>query len=62
MRSNLKIPNIKRAGGVAQGIVPEFKPWHCKKKKERKEKKQILLASILKLSFRSAIINKHSLF
>jgi hypothetical protein len=24
----LKIPNTKRAGGVAQGIGPEFKPWY----------------------------------
>jgi hypothetical protein len=22
-----KIPNIKWAGGVAQGVCPEFKPW-----------------------------------
>jgi hypothetical protein len=27
----LKIPNTKRAGGVAQGIGPEFKP-QCSKK------------------------------
>jgi hypothetical protein len=27
----------KRAGGVAQGIGPEFKPQHCKKKKKKKE-------------------------
>jgi hypothetical protein len=38
MRSNLKIPNIKRAGGVAQCLVPEFKPWHCKKKKKEKKR------------------------
>jgi hypothetical protein len=25
----LKIPNTKRAGGVAQGVGPEFKPWYC---------------------------------
>jgi hypothetical protein len=28
----------KRAGGVAQGVGPEFKPWYRKKK--RKEKKE----------------------
>jgi hypothetical protein len=29
----LKKPNTKkRAGGVAQGIGPEFKPQYCKKK------------------------------
>jgi hypothetical protein len=27
-----KKPSTKRAGGVAQGIGPEFKPWYCKKK------------------------------
>jgi hypothetical protein len=29
----LKIPNQKRAGGVAQGVGPEFKPQYCFKKK-----------------------------
>jgi hypothetical protein len=29
-----KIPNTKRAGGVAQGVGPEFKPWYHKKKKK----------------------------
>jgi hypothetical protein len=28
-----KIPNTKRAGGVAQGVGPEFKHWYSKKKK-----------------------------
>jgi hypothetical protein len=28
-----KIPNTKRAGGVTQGVGPEFKPWYCKKEK-----------------------------
>jgi hypothetical protein len=32
----LKIP-IKRAGGVAQGEGPEFKPQYHKKKKKAKE-------------------------
>jgi hypothetical protein len=32
-----KIPNTKRAGGVAQGVGPEFKPQYRKKKKEKKE-------------------------
>jgi hypothetical protein len=27
------MPNIKRAGGVAQGVRPEFKPQYLKKKK-----------------------------
>jgi hypothetical protein len=29
-----KIPNTKRAGGVAQDEGPEFKPKHCKNKKK----------------------------
>jgi hypothetical protein len=28
-----KNPSQKRAGGVAQGVGPEFKPQYCKKKK-----------------------------
>jgi hypothetical protein len=34
-----KNPSQKRAGGVAQGIGPEFKPQYCKKKKKKKKKK-----------------------
>jgi hypothetical protein len=35
-----KKPITKRAGGVAQGVGPQFKPQYCqKKKKNRKEKK-----------------------
>jgi glutamine amidotransferase-like uncharacterized protein len=30
----LKIPNTKGAGGVAQGVGPEFNPRYCKKKKK----------------------------
>jgi hypothetical protein len=26
-----KKPSQKRAGGVAQGVAPEFKPQYCKK-------------------------------
>jgi hypothetical protein len=26
-----KYPTQKRAGGVAQGVSPEFKPQYCKK-------------------------------
>jgi hypothetical protein len=33
-----KNPSQKRAGGVAQGVGPEFKPQYQKKKKKRKEK------------------------
>jgi hypothetical protein len=31
----LKKPSQKRAGGVAQGVDPEFKPQHHKKKKKK---------------------------
>jgi hypothetical protein len=30
-----KIPNTKGAGGVAQGVGPEFKPQYLKKKKKK---------------------------
>jgi hypothetical protein len=36
----LKIPNTKRAGDVAQGVGPEFKPQYCKKTKKKKKKKK----------------------
>jgi hypothetical protein len=29
-----KNPSLKRAGGVAQGVGPEFKPQYLKKKKK----------------------------
>jgi hypothetical protein len=31
----LKIPTTKRAGRVAQGESPEFKPQYCKKEKKK---------------------------
>jgi hypothetical protein len=31
-----KSPSQKRAGGVAQGLGPEFKPQYLKKKKKKK--------------------------
>jgi hypothetical protein len=34
---SLKIPNTKRAGGVAPGVGPEFKPQYHKKKKKKKK-------------------------
>jgi hypothetical protein len=30
-----KNPSLKGAGGVAQGVGPEFKPWYHKKKKKK---------------------------
>jgi hypothetical protein len=30
-----KYPSQKRAGGVAQGVGPEFKPQHHQKKKKK---------------------------
>jgi hypothetical protein len=35
--SQKKTHHNKRAGGVAQGIGPEFKPQYCKKKERKKE-------------------------
>jgi hypothetical protein len=35
-----KIPNTKRADGVAQGIGHEFKPQYHKKKKKKERKKE----------------------
>jgi hypothetical protein len=37
----LKKPNTKRAGGVAQGVGPKFKPrYHKKKEEEEKQKSE----------------------
>jgi hypothetical protein len=33
MRPCLNNTHHKKAGGVAQGVGPEFKPQYCKKKK-----------------------------
>jgi hypothetical protein len=33
-----KKPSQKRAGEVAQGVGPEFKPQYCKKKKKERER------------------------
>jgi hypothetical protein len=33
-------PIQKRAGGVAQDVVPEFKPQHYKKTKKQQQTKQ----------------------
>jgi hypothetical protein len=35
-----KNPSLKRTGGVAQGIGPEFKPSTAKKKKKKKKDKK----------------------
>jgi hypothetical protein len=37
-----KKPSQKRAGGLAQGVGPEFKPQYCQKKKS--EMKTVLIA------------------
>jgi single-stranded DNA-specific DHH superfamily exonuclease len=39
-----KYPSQKRAGGVAQGEGPEFKPQYCKKKK-KKRKDEVMVES-----------------
>jgi hypothetical protein len=43
----------KRAGRVAQGIGPEFKPQYCKKEKEKEKKTQcqcLVISALLCLS------------
>jgi hypothetical protein len=37
-----KNPLQKRAGGVAQGVGPEFKPQYHKKKKKKRKKERII--------------------
>jgi hypothetical protein len=37
-----KKPTQKRAGGVAQGVDPEFKPQYYKKKKKERKKRCVL--------------------
>jgi hypothetical protein len=49
-----KNPSQKRAGEVAQGVGPEFKPQYCRKEKKRKERNTFLFLisypySIIKL-------------
>jgi glutamine amidotransferase-like uncharacterized protein len=56
----------KRAGGVAHGVGPEFKPQYCKKKKGRKvakscrisykatQKGKIIMKELSKLGLREA--------
>jgi hypothetical protein len=34
-----KDPSQKSAGGVAQGVGPEFKPQYCRKKKKRRKER-----------------------
>jgi hypothetical protein len=41
-----KIPNTKRAGGVAQGVGPEFKLQYHKKKKRRRRRKEKNLTNL----------------
>jgi hypothetical protein len=33
-----KNPSQKRAGGIAQGVGPEFKPQYCKNTKKERQK------------------------
>jgi hypothetical protein len=35
-----KNPSQKRAGGVTQGVGPEFKPQYCKKNKNKNKNKK----------------------
>jgi hypothetical protein len=40
VRPYLEKPITKWAGGVAEGVGPEFKPQHLKKKNKKKKKKK----------------------
>jgi hypothetical protein len=37
-----KNPSPKRTDVVAQGVVPEFKPQHCKEKERERERERRL--------------------
>jgi hypothetical protein len=37
-----KNPSQKRAGGVAHGVDPEFKPQYCKTNKKTKKRPKII--------------------
>jgi hypothetical protein len=51
-----KNPSQQRAGGVAWGAGPEFKPQYCKKKKKKKErKKEKKMWHIYTMEYHSAI-------
>jgi hypothetical protein len=42
----LKTLHKNRAGGVAQGEVPEFKPQYCKKKKKKTKESSLICIQI----------------
>jgi hypothetical protein len=42
MTLSQKILSQKRAGGVAQGVGPEFKLWHHKKKEKKPNTRNLL--------------------
>jgi hypothetical protein len=43
-----KSQSQKWAGGVAQGVDSEFKPYYRKKKKKKKEKEKIVYSKVMK--------------
>jgi hypothetical protein len=48
-KSKQKKPHHKkRADRVAQGVGPEFKPQHCKKKKKKERKERVSAAEELR--------------
>jgi hypothetical protein len=46
----LKTPFTKRAGGVVQGVGPEFKLWYHKKKKKKKKKLEAIISYLFSIS------------
>jgi hypothetical protein len=50
MRPSLEKPFTKRAGGIAQGEGPEFKPQYHTKKKKKNRKEPAALALLVPMS------------
>jgi hypothetical protein len=55
----LKTPSQKRAGGVAQGVGPEFKPQYhsTAKKKEKKNASQTIISRYLQITLTKVLLN-----
>jgi hypothetical protein len=54
----LKIPDIKKAGGAAQGVVPEFKPQY----REQKKKKNYLVDPVIFSLTKSSVVIYNYIF
>jgi hypothetical protein len=52
----LKNPSQKRAGGVAQGVAPEFKPQY-RKKREKEEEERMAKFQVTKFTFHNELLS-----